>query len=152
MFILFFLFWVMLNGRLTLEIAVFGIVIAGALYVFMCKFTGFSFEKDISIVKKIPLIIVYIVVLIIEIIKANIVMAGYILRPQIMAEPALVRFRTDLKTQVAQVVLANSITMTPGTITVELVDGEYMVHCYDKSMGEDLNESVFVKWLRRLEA
>ena len=152
MYILFFLFWVMLNGRLTLEIAIFGIVIAAALYAFMCHFTGFSVEKDIFIVKKIPLIIVYIFVLVMEIIKANIAMAGYILQPRILNEPALVRFRTDLRTHTAQVVLANSITMTPGTITVELIDGEYMVHCYDKSIGEDLDESVFVKWLRRLEA
>ena len=152
MFLLTFFFWVLLNGKFTLEIAVFGVCIAGALYAAACRFAGYSVQKDLKIAAKLPMIIRYIVVLIIEIIKANVVMAQYILTPQIAAEPALVRFNPHLKTQIAQVLLANSITLTPGTITVELKDGEYLVHCYDKSMGDGIDESVFVTLLRKLEA
>ena len=151
MFLLTFFFWVLLNGKFTLEIAIFGVCIAGALYAAACRFAGYSVQKDLKIAAKLPMIILYIVVLIIEIIKANIVMAQYILTPQIAAEPALVRFNPHLKTQIAQVLLANSITLTPGTITVELKDGEYLVHCYDKSMGDGIDESVFVALLRKLE-
>ena len=61
-------------------------------------------------------------------------MIHYLLSPQILPEPALVRFHTDLKTRTAQVLLANSITLTPGTITVEMKDGEYLIHCYDTNM------------------
>ncbi len=152
MFLLTFFFWVLLNGKFTLEIAIFGVCIAGALYAAACRFAGYSVQKDLKIAAKLPMIIRYIVVLIIEIIKANVVMAQYILTPQIAAEPALVRFNPHLKTQIAQVLLANSITLTPGTITVELKDGEYLVHCYDKSMGDGIDESVFVTLLRKLEA
>lgn len=152
MFLLTFFFWVLLNGKLTLEIAIFGVCIAGALYAAACRFAGYSVQKDLKIAAKLPMIIRYIVVLVIEIIKANVVMAQYILTPQIMAEPALVRFNPHLKTQIAQMLLANSITLTPGTITVDLKDGEYLVHCYDKSMGEGIDESVFVTLLRKLEA
>jgi multicomponent Na+:H+ antiporter subunit E len=52
MFVLFFLFWVMLNGRITVEITLFGLVISAAMYVFVCKFTEFSFRKDMWIVKR----------------------------------------------------------------------------------------------------
>ena len=152
MFLLTFFFWVLLNGKLTLEIAIFGVCIAGALYAAACRFAGYSVQKDLKIAAKLPMIIRYIIVLIIEIIKANIVMGQYILTPQIVAEPALVRFNPHLKTQIAQMLLANSITLTPGTITVDLKDGEYLVHCYDKSMGEGIDESVFVALLRKLEA
>lgn len=152
MFLLTFFFWVLLNGKFTLEIAIFGVCIAGALYAAACRFAGYSVQKDLKIAAKLPMIIRYIIVLIIEIIKANVVMAQYILTPQIAAEPALVRFNPHLKTQIAQVLLANSITLTPGTITVELKDGEYLVHCYDKSMGDGIDESVFVTLLRKLEA
>ena len=57
MFVLFFLFWVMLNGRITVEITLFGLVISAAMYVFVCKFTEFSFRKDMWIVRKLPWII-----------------------------------------------------------------------------------------------
>ena len=103
MFVLFFLFWVMLNGRITVEITLFGLVISAAMYVFVCKFTEFSFRKDMWIVRKLPWIIGYCFILINEIIKANLTMIHYLLSPQILPEPALVRFHTDLKTRTAQV-------------------------------------------------
>ena len=103
------------------------------------------------ILKKLPLIAAYCLVLVNEIVKANLTMIHYLLSPQILPEPALVRFRTDLKTHTAQVLLANSITLTPGTITVEMKDGEYLIHCYDKTMGEGLDSSVFVSILKKLE-
>ena len=61
------------------------------------------------------------------------------------------RIHVDLNTRTAQVLLANSITLTPGTITVEMKDGEYLIHCYDKTMGEGLDSSVFVSMLKKLE-
>lgn len=151
MYVVFFLFWVVLNGRITTEIAIFGVVIAAAMYAFICRFTGYSFSKDMRFIRKLPLLIAYFFVLVIEIIKANIVMMQYILSPKILAEPALVRFHADLRSHTAQVLLANSITLTPGTITVEMKDGEYCVHCYDKSMGEGIDTSVFVTMLKKLE-
>ena len=66
-------------------------------------------------------------------------------------EPAVVRFKTDLKTQQARILLANSITLTPGTITVSLEEDEYVVHCLDKSLAEGINSSVFVTLLRKME-
>ena len=151
MLIVFFLFWLILNGRVTLEIVIFGVVISAAMYAFICRFMDHSPGQDLFVLKRLPLVIAYVFVLIWEIIKANVVMAQYIFRPQIIAEPALVRFHSDLNTRLARVVLANSITMTPGTITVELTDGDFCVHCYDKSMGDGIDESVFVRLLRKIE-
>ncbi len=152
MYILLFLFWVILNGRITLEITIFGLVLSAAIYFWMCKFANYSFQKDMTIIRKLPLILMYCVVLLIEIIKANIVMMQYVMSPTIMNEPALVRFHVDFKHRTAQVLLANSITLTPGTITVEMENGDYLVHCYDKSMGDGIDESVFVQLLKKLEA
>lgn len=151
MYVLFFLFWVVLNGRITVEITVFGLVISAAMYVFICKFMGYSLKKDLMIIRKLPLGIAYCFVLVSEIIKANLVMIQYIFSARIEPEPALIRFHVDLKTHTAQVLLANSITLTPGTITVDMNDGNYVVHCFDKTMGEGIESSVFVTMLRKLE-
>ena len=66
-------------------------------------------------------------------------------------EPALVTFRTTLQSESARVLLANSITLTPGTITVSLDGDEYMVHCLDKSLGIGIDTSVFVQMLTKME-
>ena len=47
MFVLFFLVWVIFNGQLTLEIALFGVAIAGAMYWFICKFLNYQLRYDL---------------------------------------------------------------------------------------------------------
>lgn len=71
--------------------------------------------------------------------------------PHIRVQPVIVRFKTDLKTKTARVLLANSITLTPGTITVALQDNEYTVHCLDRRFSEGLSDSVFVRLLHKIE-
>lgn len=151
MYLLFFLMWIIFNGNFTLEIALFGLAVAGVVYAFVCKFMEFSPQKDMRICKCAFLMIQYIFVLIWEILKANLQTTGLILAPKLANQPVLVHFTTDLKTKTARVILANSITLTPGTITVSLDEDKYVVHCLDKSMAEGMEDSVFVRLLRRME-
>ncbi len=67
-------------------------------------------------------------------------------------DPVIVKFKTDLKTDMAKAVLANSITLTPGTITISVEGDEFTVHALDRDLVQGISESVFVKRLRRMEA
>lgn len=151
MYILFFLLWIMFNGQFTLEIAVFGLVIAAVMYLFICKFMGYGYRKDLIIVKEIGFIIQYLGLLLWEIVKANMATIRFIMARKHKNEPILVHFKTALKTRTAKTLLANSITLTPGTITVSLEGDEYVVHCLDKSFSEGLSDSSFVNLLTRME-
>lgn len=149
---MFFLLWVMFNGQLTLEIAIFGLVISSAMYFFICKFMDYSVKKDLVIIKEIGYILQYIGLLLWEIVKANMATIRFIMSIKHKNEPVLVSFKTTLKTQTAKSLLANSITLTPGTITVSLEEDEYVVHCLDKSFSEGLADSSFVKLLTKMES
>ena len=151
MFFVFFLIWIIFNGQFTFEIAAFGVVIAGLMYLFICKFLNYHPKTDLLLCKKFFLVLQYVFVLITEIIKANFAVIRMIMSSRYEIEPAIVRFKTDLKTTPARVLLANSITLTPGTITVSLEEDEYVVHCLDKELAEGINSSVFVTLLRKLE-
>ncbi|MCD7751818.1 MAG: Na+/H+ antiporter subunit E [Lachnospiraceae bacterium] len=151
MYILFFFIWILFNGQITLEIVLFGLVIAAVIYWFICKYMDYSVRKDILIAKQLLRIVEYLAVLLWEVIKANIVLLGIILNFYQKPEPVLVTFHASLKTQTARAVLANSITLTPGTITVNLEDDEFTVHCLDKSMAQGLDSSVFVRLLEKME-
>lgn len=151
MFILFFVVWVIFNGQFTLEIAAFGLVISGLMYVFICKFLNFSPKTDLLFFKRSFLLLHYLFVLLIEILKANGTVFKMIYSAKYYVEPAVVHFRTDLKSTFAKVLLANSITLTPGTITVALEDGEYTVHCLDKELAKGIDSSIFVTLLKRIE-
>lgn len=151
MLALFFLVWVIFNGRITLEIALFGIAVAGAVFAFICKYMDYSIQKELRLYRKLPQYAQYILVLIKEIIGANLTVCRMILTRKETLEPVIVRVHTDLKTETARVVLANSITLTPGTITVSMSGQELLVHCLDKTLSEGMEDSVFVKLLRKIE-
>lgn len=151
MYLIFFLIWVVFNGQFTPEIAVFGLIIAGLMYAFICKFMGYKPRADIIMAKKFFYLIQYVFILVKEIVKANFAVIRMITSSRYELEPAVVRFKTDLKSAPARIMLANSITLTPGTITVSLTGDEYVVHCLDKSLAEGINSSIFVTLLRRLE-
>ena len=151
MLVLFFLTWLIFNGRITLEIVIFGIVIAAAVFAFMCKFMWHSIKKELRIYKKIPELLKYVFLLVKEIIKANIAVIRMILTRREVTEPVLVKVHTDLKSETAKVMLANSITLTPGTITVSMEGDTLLVHCLDKSISEGMEDSDFVKMLEKME-
>ncbi len=151
MLLLFFLVWVVFNGRLTLEIALFGVAVAGAVFAFVCKFMGYSLQKELRFYKKIPSFCQYLYYLVKEIIAANITVSRMILTRKEQMEPVIVHVHTDLKTETARMMLANSITLTPGTITVALTENDLLVHCLDKSLSKGMEGSVFVRLLHKME-
>lgn len=151
MYLLYFFLWIILNGNITLEICLFGLVIAAAIFAFTCKFMDYSIEKEKHNLKKVFLFFRYVGVLVMEIVKANFAVIHMILSEEEETEPALVSFTSDMKTPTGKALLANAITLTPGTITVALENSEYVVHCLDKELAAGMDNSVFVKLIEQLE-
>ncbi len=152
MFFLFFFVWIILNGRITVEIVIFGLILSAVLFYFICRFMNYSMKKELMLFHLIPLFSQYFYVLIQEIVKANLCVLKIIISPEIQPEPALVYFGTDLQSELSKVILANSITLTPGTITVSLEDNRFCVHCLDRELAEGMENSVFVELLKKMEA
>ena len=133
MYVIFLLLWILLNGQWNGEIICFGIVIAGAMYGFFCKFLDYSVEKDILLVKKLPFILLYILALFWEIIKANVSAIHLTLSYRNEIDPVIIQFQS-------------------GTITVAMEEDELTVHALDVSLVKGIDDSVFVHMLRRMEA
>lgn len=151
MFLLLYLLWIILNGQLTLEIALIGLPVAALVYAFICKFMDYRVSSDLFLARELLKLIRYLAVLLWEILKANVLTIGKVLRFGKEASPAIVSFDVELKTELGRALLANSITLTPGTITVSLNDNHYVVHCLDKKFGEGLETSVFVRLIADME-
>lgn len=108
MYFLLLLLWMIFNGRVTLEVFLFGVVICGWLYWFISKHMGYNYKDEIRFAKKIPLYLKYAVTLWWEIVKANIDVIKIILSPKLEIEPAIVTFRTDLEIEAAHFVYDQS--------------------------------------------
>ena len=153
MFIFYFILWIIFNGQFTVEIALFGVAISAAVYAFSCLFMDFSIQKDIQLIKRIGYFLEYAGVLIWEIIKANIVMAKMIvIKQEYELSPVIFSVHTNLKSKTCRVLLANAITLTPGTISIAVEEDELIVHAVDKSLLiEDDGSFVFERLLLKLE-
>ena len=73
-----------------------------------------------------------------QIILANLHVAKMVLHPRMPIDPAIIEFETKLHSGLAQTTLGNSITLTPGTITVDIREGKYYVHALTKKVAHDL--------------
>lgn len=151
MFIAYFALWVILNGKWTLEIGAFGVVFAALLFAFSCRFMGYSVKKDLALARGVCAAARYGALLLGEIAKANLAVMRMILNLEFEPKPQLVTFQSGLKKTRHRVALADSITLTPGTITCLLEGDTFAVHCLDESLVEGLDDGVLVSALRRME-
>lgn len=152
MYLLLYCFWLILNGKLTLEVLILGLFVVSGVGALAWVLFGYTPKREIMLDKKLPLFFIYIFVLLWEILKANWNMIKVIVNAKGSIEPTLVTFQTDLKTGFGRFLLANSITLTPGTITVRMRGNCLTVHCIKRSMLDTSPDSTFVRWIRKLEA
>jgi len=127
MYFLLFAFWIILNGRFTMEILLLGLVFAAAVYAFLWKFMGLTLQKEKRFWIHLGWVLQYVAVLLKEIVMANLMVLKIVLKPKEKVHPIIVSFPSPLKSEMLQVVLADSITLTPGTITVRLYDNKFEV-------------------------
>jgi multicomponent Na+:H+ antiporter subunit E len=73
-----------------------------------------------------------------EIVKWNIDVALHVLSPRLRISPTLVRLKASQQTELCQAIYANSITLTPGTVTIDLKDGSLLVHALSEEAAIDL--------------
>lgn len=152
MYFFFLLIWIIFNGRVTPEIILSGAAVSAFVYLFCRRFMGYGLRTDMEIWRNLRKGVLYVLLLIVEVVRANIQIIKLVLSPKISISPALVAFRTDLRSDLARVVLANSITLTPGTITCDLSgDGTFLVHCLDREMAAGIADTPLVRLLRETE-
>ena len=86
-----------------------------------------------------------------EIVKSAWAVARIILDPRLPVSPELLRVKASQKTAVGVVTYANSITLTPGTISVEVLPGEILVHALTHAGAEGLREGEMDRRVTRFE-
>lgn len=147
-----FLIWVIFNGRIGWDVLLVGVVMCALVGVLLKHAVGYSIKGEIYTMRRIGAIARYVWILMVEIVKANFAMIKLVLSPYARLQGQMIFFTPELKHNHTRSVLANSITLTPGTITVQLRDGRYCVHTIRDEFVEDIEHSVLVEESARLEA
>lgn len=150
MFVLFFLLWILMTGELTVSACLWGLAVSAALTWFCWKFLGY--HLSVPRPGRLWTGVRYLAYLLAEMLKAGFVVMRLVYTRGRNMRPLLVWFDTPLAADRARVVLANSITLTAGTITVSAADGRFCVHALDRSLAEGIEESEFQRRLEEMEA
>ena len=151
MFVAFLILWVVFNGRLTWEIVVFGAAISATLTFFCYRFLDMSPRKELRFLRRLPGLLAYAFTLLKEIVKSNAALIRIVYHQKREIKPQLVSFDTPLKGRADRALLADSITLTPGTITALCEDGRMTVHCLDATFSEGIDDCVFQRLLLKAE-
>ncbi|MCD6097388.1 Na+/H+ antiporter subunit E [bacterium] len=126
-FAVLFILWLLLTWSLDWQDIAVGLIFS---LITVLLLSDIFLQKVTRLVNPIRIFwfIIYIPCLLWEIIKANFDVAYRVLHPALPIRPGIVKVKTTLKTDMGQTFLANSITLTPGTLTVDIIDDYLYVH------------------------
>ena len=147
LFIVLFGFWLLMSGYYTPLILSLG-VISCLLCVYL-TIKGKFLDNETLPIYFFPRLIQYTLWLIKEILKSNIPTAKVIIMKS--EEPELFSVKATQKTNEGKVTYANSITLTPGTVTTQIKNDIFEVHALTKDFGDDVRSSEMDKMVTWLE-
>ncbi len=136
--VILFAFWMLLSGKFdAFHLTLGAICCALVAYLFHDLLFANVRVGDMRVVA--ARFIAYIPWLIQQILLANIHVVSLVVRRRMPIDPRVVTFKTKLETDISCVTLANSITLTPGTITMDIKDGVFYVHAVSQKVADELN-------------
>ena len=127
LFIFLFCVWLCLTSSLKIQEFFAGIIVSFILALVLNKLY-LNLGLPSLTIKRITFFIIYIFILFKEIAKANLDVAYRILHPKMPIKPGIVVINTRLKQDLAKMILANSITLTPGTFTLDILGDNLLIH------------------------
>ena len=144
LFVMAFAFWLLLvwpvspsNGRLLWGDIAAGLIVAGLVAMVMVEMVTQKFTRLLNPVRYFWAVS-YLVVFVYYVVKGNLDVAYRVLHPAMPLRPGIVKARTKLRSASARTVLANSITLTPGTLTLDVTeDGIFYVHWINVAAVEE---------------
>jgi multicomponent Na+:H+ antiporter subunit E len=126
-FFLLFFVWFLINSSLDLAVLITGGIVSFLVSLFACQKC-----EVLSEIKLHPLspfyALLYVFIFLKELIFSNLDVARIVLTPSLPINPGIVEVKTKLKSNIGKLVLANSITLTPGTLTVDVKEDSLFIH------------------------
>ena len=129
-FLILFGIWILLNNSLQVDILISGLVVSAIISGLLCTkcqiFEGMNVGP-----KGIMMSFLFLGVFMVDLVKSNFDVAKRVLSPSLPINPGIVEVKTKLTSKFGRMLLANSITLTPGTLTVEVKDDSFFIHWID---------------------
>ncbi len=127
LFVFLFGIWLLLTLNVTIPNIAVGAIASFVVTLFLSKYS-LKVTKKVFQIQRYFWALIYLFIFLWECIKANFDVMYRVIHPRLPVKPGIVRAKTNLTTDLGKIFLANSITMTPGTITVDILDDNFFIH------------------------
>lgn len=151
LFVIYVLFWLVLAENFNIESLAIGVLICLGVFIFNKDLLTKHKKSKYLLMANVKYAVLYIWILIKEIFKSNFHVAKIVLSPKLNISPTIVTITTNLKSDFDKTILANSITLTPGTLTLDMTEDKLIIHCLEKESIKDLQNSSFENILLKKE-
>ncbi len=146
------IFWLLLSLSYDWQHIIIGVLLSLLMVLMWGKLalnedaphTGFT-------AKQFFLVVYYVLYLLVDIVRANISVAMIVLNPKLPISPGLVIMKNELKKDLPRVFFANSITLTPGTITVDLEGDLLIVHAFTRNTATGVQDWFLYDLMKKIE-
>ena len=140
-FVLAFLVWLALTGTSQLQEVIVGVIVSIIVSLLSGHFLITSKKKN-PLIKRAYYGVIYLFKFLWEMLKANLHVAYIVLHPNLPVKPGIIKIHTNLKKDTSLTMLSNSITLTPGTLTVDINPDkqDLYIHWIDVK-STDMNEN-----------
>jgi len=129
-------FWIVWNNSWDYKIWLYGLVVVIPVVLMFRKGT-YIFEGVRLNFKSVMYSFQYVLVFLVALAKSNIDVMFRVLNPKLPMRPGIVRIETKLTSPMARLILANSITLTPGTFVVDIKENLFYIHWIDVCCEDD---------------
>ncbi|MCD6578459.1 Na+/H+ antiporter subunit E [bacterium] len=126
-FIVFFIIWMGLTMPFNIQEVIIGAIVS--IFVSLLAVSHISTGLDALYPWRLLILLGYVPYFIYKMFEANIQLALIVINPKLPIKPAILKGKTTLKKNASKIWLANSITLTPGTLTVDVKEGDFYIHC-----------------------
>ena len=127
LFIVTFILWLLLTHTLRIQFIITGVTVSTLTALLFGNMFVKNWNKVFQI-ERYLWFLWYLIIFIWECLKANLDVAYRVLHPALPIKPGIVKAKVNLKTDIARAILANSITMTPGTLSVDITSEHIFIH------------------------
>jgi multicomponent Na+:H+ antiporter subunit E len=144
-------FWLILSPNITQQSIFIGLIVSFLVVIYSRDILFDSTEMPLYQMNHLMNMIHFVGILLIEIVKANIDVAKVVLNPAMPIQPQFIRVPMMLKNDINKVIYGNSVTLTPGTLTVDVTEEAFVIHALTDEAAAAMNNSFIEQWVLRQE-
>lgn len=151
LFIPLFIFWIILSPEISLQEIFMGVIVSLVIVVLNSNFVFKEDETSLYEMKNIKFFAIFLTKMLLEIIKANIDVAKIVLNPSLPISPVFIKVPVVFKKDFNKAIFANAVTLTPGTLSVDILEDGIVIHALTKAAAKSMYNSMMEQYIKKME-